>query len=113
MLEPETFKHLFYQCPLILNLWTKLSDYIFNRSGKRITFDIQSVLLGDPDMDHVVNLIIILVKKFIFQRSRKDIKICFEMLMSYLQTYYNTERKLFTTVDFTKRWSPWSCLFPV
>lgn len=79
MLEPETFKHLFYQCPLVLSLWTSLSDYIFEKSGKRIIFDIQSVLLGNPKLDHVVNLIIILVKKYIFQKSRKDIELCFSM----------------------------------
>lgn len=79
MLEPETFKHLFYQLSLVLSLWTSLSDYIFEKSGKRIIFDIQSVLLGNPKLDHVVNLIIILVKKYIFQKSRKDIELCFSM----------------------------------
>lgn len=59
MLEPETFMHLFYQCPLILSLWTSLSDFIFKKSGKKIIFNIQIILLGNPGMDHVVNLIII------------------------------------------------------
>lgn len=36
-----------------------------------MAFDIQSVILGNPDMDHVVNLIIILVKKYIFKSREK------------------------------------------
>lgn len=71
MLEPETFKPLFYQCPLILSLWTHLLGYIFNRYGKRITSDIQSVLLDNADTYHVVNLIIILIKKYIFKGREK------------------------------------------
>lgn len=67
MLEPETFKHYFYQCQLILSLWTSLSDYVFSKSDNRITFNIQSLILANPDMERGVNLIIILVKKYFFQ----------------------------------------------
>lgn len=66
MLEHETFKHSFYKCPLILGVWISLSDFIFYKSVKRMAFDIKNVIVGNPDMDHIVNLINIIVKKYIF-----------------------------------------------
>lgn len=65
-----------------------------------MAFDIQSVRLGNPEMDHVVNFIIILVKKYIFLKSRKDLKLCFAMLLFYFQTSFHIEMKLFSTEDF-------------
>ena len=44
--EPETIKHLFFYCPHVNVIWQTLSDWIFQKSGERIIFDVKSVIFG-------------------------------------------------------------------
>ena len=76
--EPETIKHLFFYCPQVSRIWLQLSDWIFQKSGERIIFDVKSVIFGFFEREYVaINLIILLVKKYLYQQCRKNNRIAF------------------------------------
>jgi hypothetical protein len=54
------------------------------KPGKTFKFDLCAVILGLPKHDKVVNLIIMLVKQYIFQQSRKTNSITFQNIIEYL-----------------------------
>ena len=91
--EPESITHLFFDCPLVARIWSSLSFWILQKTGKRIHFDKETVILGHMSDDKIINLIIMLVKKCIFSLSRKKNLITFTDIVRYLQTYYAYEKK--------------------
>jgi hypothetical protein len=87
----------------VLRLWEKLSDWIFQKSGKRMEFNVQTVIFGFSEKENMVlNLIILLVKRYIFQCSRKDVNIDFNNVLVCIHNYYTLERKL-TELTFYQR----------
>ena len=110
--EPETIKHIFFYCTSVLRLWEKLSDWIFEKSGKRMEFNVQTVIFGFSEKDNMVlNLIIPLVKKYIFQYSRKNVNIDFNNVLICIHNYYILEGKLTELTFYQRKWSKWKCLF--
>ena len=69
--EPESITHLFFDCPLVARIWSSLSFWILQKTGKRIHFDKETVILGQMSDDKIINLIIMLVKKCIFHYQGK------------------------------------------
>ena len=61
--------------------------------------------------DKIVSLIIMLVKKCISSFSRKKNSIAFTDSATYLQTYYLSEKKMYDTDVYLKRWSDWKLPF--
>ena len=72
-----------------------------------------AVILGIPKEDEIINLIILLVKKYIFQMKNQNI--LFQNVVKYLKTYYELEKKMYKTnneIDvYERRWLNWKCLF--
>ena len=109
--EPETLLHLFFECNVVNRIWSELEDWIQRKSGKVVKFTSSVVLLGTLDKDIGLNIIILLVKKFIYQTSRKKCNILFDNVQSYITRYYEIEKKLYSNSFFEKRWETWKCLF--
>ena len=65
-------------------MWSLLQDRILQKTGKTFKFDLCAVILGLPKEDKVVNLIIMLVKQYIFQQSRKNNSIIFQNIINHL-----------------------------
>ena len=58
--------------------------------------------------DKIINLIIMLVKKYISSFSRNKNSIAFTDIVTYLHTYYlYMKKKMFDTDVYLKRWSDW------
>ena len=95
-------------------IWLALSDWIFQKSGTRIVFDVKTVIFGNLEEDHMaINLVILLVKKYLFQQSKKNNNIVFNEILKYLNNYYCLEEKLSGNIFYKNRWSKWKCLFNV
>ena len=110
-LEPETLIHLFFECNVVKTIWSTLEDWIQHKSGKIVNFSPSVVLLGTQDKDIGLNMIILLVKKYIYQYSRKKCNINFASVQTYITSYYKLEKKLYSNDSFEKRWETWTCLF--
>ena len=74
-MEVKTIMHIFFYCPNVYPLWSILEKWIFEKSRKGIKFDICAVILGIPKEDEIINLIILLVKKYILQMKNQNLLI--------------------------------------
>ena len=110
-LEPETFLHLFFECNAVRRIWSALEVWIEQKSGKVVNFSPSVVLLGTIDKDIGLNIIILLVKKYIYQTSREKCSIKFDNVQTYLASYFEIEKKLYSNSSFKSRWETWKCLF--
>jgi exonuclease III len=110
--DPETILHLFFHCPFVTNIWSCLSSWIFQKTRKRLQFDIQTVIFGlMTPHDKIINLIIMLVKRCIFSFSRKNLPFTFNNILASLKSYFSYEKKMLSSDVFLKRWAKWKCLF--
>jgi hypothetical protein len=86
----------------------------FSKVWERIIFDVKSVIFGLFEREYVViNLMILLVKKYLYQQSRKNNRIAFNDILKYLHNYYTLEEKMSKSTFCKNRWSKWECLFEV
>jgi hypothetical protein len=56
-LEAESIVHILFNCSKVLPMWSLLQDQILEKTGKTFKFDLCAVILGLPEEDKVVNLI--------------------------------------------------------
>jgi hypothetical protein len=71
----------------VSRLWKKLSNWIFEKSGKRMEFNVQTIIFGFPEKENMLlNFIILLVKRYIFQYSRKNVNIDFKNVLICMYT---------------------------
>ena len=110
-LEPETLLHLFFECTKVKQIWLDLEHWIEEKSGKVVIFSPSTVILGTLEKDIGLNIIILLVKRYIYQTSRKRCNILFNDVRTYISNYYNVEKKLYQHISFEKRWSIWEGIF--
>jgi hypothetical protein len=89
-------------------LWGKLSRWIFEKSGKNVEFNVQTVVFG---LYIGLNFVNLLVKKYIFQYSRKNVIFEFDNVVKYLYNYYILEEKFTEQTIYQRKWSKWRCLF--
>ena len=104
-LEPEILLHLFFECTKVKQIWLDLEHWIEEKSGKVVIFSPSTVILGTLEKDIGLNIIILLVKRYIYQTSRKRRNIFFDDVRTYISNYYNVEKKLYQHISFEKRWS--------
>lgn len=66
-LELEIIIYFFFYCLFIFWIWLLMFDWIFRKFGERIVFDVKIVIFGVLEKKYlVINLIIMLVKRYIF-----------------------------------------------
>ena len=95
--ETETIKHLFFYCPYVSNIWSQIGDWILQKTNHNIDFNAQVVLFGRKgNHNKILNLIILLIKYVIFQKTRTEQNFSIEDIKRYISSYYQMERKLFT-----------------
>ena len=106
----ETIDHLFYFCTHAAKIWNKL-QMLLNKAGMQIVImDISTVLFG-ANFARELNLIIILVKQFIFDcKLRKKIPRQ-ENLLMFLRDYFVLQKNILLRnmkiSEWEKFWLPW------
>ena len=111
----ETTEHLFFYCRHTQNLWSQVENWT-KTVFTDITFDIKTVLFGYNTFKYApINLIILLVKQYIFQQSRKNREMSFSEVKEKITYEYLIEKTRFSlkfeSTKFETRWSPFRALF--
>ena len=93
--ERETVCHLFYQCPIILNLWKDVVIYVKNRfMGIKVELNLQNVILNSIIIkkSHVGNFLCLLTKQFIYRQKCMKLPLHFELLRKEIDRVENIEK---------------------
>ena len=111
----EIIEHLFYYCRHSKNIWVQLENW-FKTVDFNISFDIKTVIFGCETGKYApINLMILAVKNYIFQQSRKDSELSFSELKKILIYQYTVEKNIYSlkaqNETFEKLWSPFKALF--
>ena len=117
-LETETISHLFAICPKSKILWDEVKHYILYKRRIHINFDVQTIVFGYllRDSNEIpLNVIILIVKRYIFYCALNQQAISFNALMNILKLTYN-EMKFAASMtdklsDFSKHWNIWEPVF--
>ena len=65
----ENLIHLFWECPVSRNIWNKLFNWFFNRTGLRVNVTVSQVMLGIQtisDLNTLLNIICIITKQYLY-----------------------------------------------
>ena len=65
-------------------MWLDLEHWIEEKSGKVVIFSPNTVILGTLEKDIGLNIIILLVKRYIYQTSRKRCNILFNDVRTFI-----------------------------
>lgn len=95
--EQETVMHLFLECPIVKQLWTKLIDFIESLAPTSIvsvlSWDDQDILFNSvhPRANCVVNFLVLITKQFIYRQRCLLEPINFLHLKYYINEIQKTE----------------------
>ena len=111
-LQKETAAHLLVECVKVYPVWVKLVEYVTKRFGvQHVSIDSVSVILNRivKPKYHVVNLVCLLFKQFIYRQRCLKKELVFQHFVSYLCTIENIEKyiaeKNGKQVIHEKKWS--------
>ena len=93
--EKETITHLFWDCIYINPLWGEFIAWYNDKESENIVLDMVDVLFGKSNACVTLNMLIILMKNFIYkQRVNKSIA-GFAGFISYLKYYQTIEKDIY------------------
>ena len=110
----ETITHMFWECPIIQDIWNNLNSF-FQNNGITIELNLINVLFGISTNIHYksINYIIMLMKYYIFgSKYRKEVP-NFNGFHHYLQNRITIEREIATTKNkLNQHLQKWAFLTP-
>ena len=67
--EPETLYHFFFDCKLVRELWSKLVEYMKQRSDTEVIFEYRNVMFNNISypIRHINNTICLIFKQFLYK----------------------------------------------
>ncbi len=114
--EPETFRHLFYECPVVQKLWTDIVTLLNPHLDIFPSLNLFSILFGiDLRVNHrLINHIILIVKRYIYVSKCVERNLCVNDFLQMLKKCYDTEifiannnRKNPKSIKYiVRKWSP-------
>ena len=110
--EIETISHLLYECPNIRVIWQDLQTWLATKLTCTLHFDKTSLLLGNPNNDHIINTLIMITKHEIFNAKCKDRPLHLQQLKQIFKTIMQTELYLGTVKNQrAKALGKWSSIY--
>ena len=103
--EDETLIHLFVNCNISKNFWNSIYSWINNNTGIPIPLDSITKLFGyqlNNNMSIVINTILLLVRKHLFNQCKFQNKPSLEMIKSNLIKLY-TEHEVLSKLNNTEQ----------
>ena len=98
--EVQTIQHLFYECDKFVKIWLELQQWLvpylnFNQYLTKIT--ILFGIKGTSNRNSLINLLLLITKRFIFicKCKSEEPKLC--NLKSTIKTYYDIELQIART----------------
>ena len=93
--ERETIRHLFYDCKIIADIWNKLKKWISVRFKTAIVLSYENVIANnivENNPKHVINMICLTVKQYIYRRRAKEKTIDFNSVKMHIWNCENVEK---------------------
>ena len=113
-IEPETIEHMLYDCIISQNLWTEVFNWIHTKTGIRINFTREQILLGLVGSDlEIFNLIFLIIKRYIFVCKCLEVRPNKYAAIYKIKDNYNTEQeciRLFPNKYNTRKSLKWEIL---
>ena len=118
--EEETLRHLFWDCPMVAQLWKKFEKIIHENceTCAHLKFSEKLIIFGavkNVSTDKVMDFLIVLGKIFIYKCKFKNICPTIEGFLSFLKLRYSDEQytsRIYLCEDnFFKKWKPYENLF--
>ena len=108
--DDETIEHLFYNCSYVSSLWENVKEWIKEKTDNEITLSLKDILfLKNARSENSLNIVIMLVKFYIFRKRFEDRILRITELKEILKNYYKTEKYIYVTKGkcdvFDRRWN--------
>jgi len=105
----ETIEHLFFQCHHTQQIWTQLKQWT-ETCYTNLNLSIDNILFGIPGKNNnAINVILLIVKYYIFSKSRKNSNLSFNELQHSIFSYYIAEKNSYAINtkqnDFNIKWN--------
>ena len=114
-----TIEHLFVECKVVTNIWSKLQNWIQIKLGIPVVFESSKthVLFGInlKKCNSAINLIILSSKFYIYRIRCQGSTLSFLALQREIESYYKLEKytllKTLNLSNFKYKWQVWKGLF--
>ena len=105
----ETIEHLFFQCHHTQQIWIQLKQWT-ETCYTNLNLSIDNILFGIPGKsNNAINVILLIVKYYIFSKSRKNSNLSFNELQHSIFSYYIAEKNSYAINkkqnDFNIKWN--------
>lgn len=118
-LAEESILHLFFECTYVAQLWSDIKCYIDNKTAVSISnnceWSAECIFFNcvHPTPSHVVNLIVVITKQYIYRQRCLGKKLYADALIKEFQQVYNTEYAIAKYKGkLEKHYAKWSQLDP-
>ena len=90
----ETLMHFFVECPQVEIMWSQLSDYISQHSGKSIQVTKATILLNtvDKNASNIANFLALLLKQYLYRQRCGKKRLQFKEFIAYVKEVEHTEK---------------------
>ena len=93
--QSESILHLFVECVHVEDIWSRLEQWIFIKCGIFLNLNKLDILFGKiSSKNDALNLIILLVKQYIYKKRYRQEILNFEGLKYYILDYYLVEKHI-------------------
>ena len=93
--EKETITHLFWDCIYINPLWGEFAAWYNDKQSENIVLDIVDVLFGKSNACATLNMLIILMKSFIYKQRVNKSTVGINGFISFLKYYQTIEKYIY------------------
>ena len=106
--EVETLEHLFVECEFSKQLWIQISSLLRNKTKRDVNLSKVEKLFGSLEENHMINHVILLVKKHIYFKRVTNSLPNFEDFKMYLHDIIKMEKYISRLKDsedeMTRKW---------
>jgi exonuclease III len=104
--EPESLEHIFFYCPHSNKLWKLFETWLETKTGSVINLNISDVLLGNPRLSILINHLLVILKRYIYNCKYQTKIPKFMEALSFIKFYRAIEKyNLINDEDlFTQKW---------
>ena len=92
----ENISHLLYDCHQIHQIWISLENWLLRNITSVLYFDKNSIILGNPKNEPIVNALILITKHEIYKSKWKGTRVNMIFLKTVFKRQMNTEMYLGT-----------------
>ena len=93
--ESETIIHLFWECQYVHIIWVEFIRWVNTRSRRNLSLCEKDAILGICEASDIINLLIILLKSYVYQYRMKKSIPTYNGFITYVKEYQKVEKILY------------------